>query len=89
MQNGIIIEIAVVNACAIPLPVVVGAHFDGPFGHYWRIRFVEDGKQADVIEEIDDLRGMARQACEFMRGGEAVAWRYYETGTSHSTEVFA
>lgn len=89
MQNDIIIEIAVVNACAIPLPVAIGAHFNGPHNHYWRIRFIKDGKQVGATEEINDLCGMAQQAHEFMRAGEAVAWRYYETGTSHSTETLA
>lgn len=65
MQNGMTIEIAVRG-------MFIG---ERQADHYWRVRWFEQGEEADHVEMMDDLTGMARLAHQ--EGG--VAWRYYET----------
>lgn len=75
MQNGLIIEIAVINVLAGPMPEfgIVGIVGD----HYWRKRWIEDGKEADQEYLFASLSEMAQDA---RSADEPVAWRYYETG---------
>jgi hypothetical protein len=80
MRNGIILEIAVVNMFGAGALQLLAYPPPRPADHYWRIRWVEDGEQVDSIAQIDSLTTMAHHARDFMAGGEAVAWRYYETG---------
>ncbi len=46
-----------------------------PASHYWRVRWVEQGAEADHVELMEDLTGMQRLA----RSEKGAAWRYYET----------
>ncbi len=78
MNSYTIIEIAVVNRIAANLRRIGYNISDG--NHYWRTRWIEDGEQADEIMQIDDLAGMARDVRRYIRTGETVIWRYYETG---------
>jgi hypothetical protein len=80
MKNGIILEIAVMNMFGAGALQLLTYPPSRPADHYWRIRWIEDGEQVDSVMQIDGLACMARNAREFMRSGEAVAWRYYETG---------
>jgi hypothetical protein len=45
--------------------------------HYWRVRYIEDGEEADATELFASLSEMVEEA---RAAGEPVAWRYYETG---------
>lgn len=78
MKAGIIIEIAVVNACATAInpafPHDTGAD------HYWRVRWMDDGEQVDASCCSESLAEMTRQVRGQVFRGELVAWRYYETG---------
>lgn len=61
----------------ITIEIAVKGLFIGerPASHYWRVRWFEDGEEADHIELMDDLEGMQRMARQ--EGG--ASWRYYET----------
>lgn len=61
----------------ITIEIAVKGLFIGerPTSHYWRVRWFEDGTEADHIELMDDLTGMERIA----RQEHGAAWRYYET----------
>lgn len=77
MKNGLIIEIAVQGFDARKLPPALNLKQTEPVTHYWRIRYIEDGEEADHDTLSETLRGMA---CIAELAETPVAWRYYETG---------